>query len=308
MSQRGGIFVLPKQSDENLMIANRVKEALKEDKNLRSYDLNVRCVDGVVTIQGVVDVLAEKSHAAKVAEGVEGVRAVENRLTVCSDGAIKDSDVMFEISEEINANDRLDLKRIEVDVKDGVAMLRGSVDSLADKREFEETVSKARGVKDIVSDIRVSPGDDPDDATISNRVSSTILHEVGNSGGEIRVRVDQGRLQLNGDITDMGLKERLIEAVEEISGVNEVVDRLEVSPDLGERIAAEFHDALKRDPLLYKAPIDVSMVKGNLVIEGELAGLDQKRALERVIDQFSKSYPKGIVGIDNRAFLRESAE
>ncbi len=65
------------------------------------YGIKVSSSNGVVRLQGIVDVFAEKMRAEDIAARVSGVTHIENNLTVSTDGRITDEDINFEVAEEL---------------------------------------------------------------------------------------------------------------------------------------------------------------------------------------------------------------
>ncbi|MGH7163281.1 MAG: BON domain-containing protein [Planctomycetota bacterium] len=64
-------------------VATRVRMALARDPMTAPYEgIAVRCEAGVVTLEGGVDRGAVKSRAMEIARRCEGVRSVEDRLTI----------------------------------------------------------------------------------------------------------------------------------------------------------------------------------------------------------------------------------
>ena len=62
--------------------AERVKEALAHDPQYKYDGVNVVAFKGVVQLSGFVNTKAQKSSAGDLAKKVEGVREVENNITV----------------------------------------------------------------------------------------------------------------------------------------------------------------------------------------------------------------------------------
>ena len=60
----------------------RVKSALFADPNVSGFQVNVDAYKGVVSLSGFVDTAAQKSRAEDVARQVNGVRQVQNNLSV----------------------------------------------------------------------------------------------------------------------------------------------------------------------------------------------------------------------------------
>ena len=66
----------------NGTLTARVKAALLADPDVKGLQIDVDSNDGVVTLSGALDRAANVERAQALARGVEGVKSVENRLTV----------------------------------------------------------------------------------------------------------------------------------------------------------------------------------------------------------------------------------
>ena len=67
---------------DDAMITTKVKAALAKDPGASALAISVETTKGVVQLTGSVDSAEEKMNAESIARGVEGVRGVENKLTV----------------------------------------------------------------------------------------------------------------------------------------------------------------------------------------------------------------------------------
>lgn len=67
---------------EDAALTTKVKGLFLAEKGLDSMDISVHSRDGVVTLSGAVDHQAQISLAEKIAKGANGVKAVENKLTL----------------------------------------------------------------------------------------------------------------------------------------------------------------------------------------------------------------------------------
>jgi hyperosmotically inducible periplasmic protein len=63
-------------------ISMRVKSALSNDAQYKYEGVEVTTFKGTVQLSGFVDTSAQKSRAADLARGVEGVKDLENNITV----------------------------------------------------------------------------------------------------------------------------------------------------------------------------------------------------------------------------------
>jgi hyperosmotically inducible protein len=62
--------------------AERVREKLEADTEYKYSDVKVQSFKGVVQLSGFVDSRDQKNRAGNLAENVEGVKTLENNITV----------------------------------------------------------------------------------------------------------------------------------------------------------------------------------------------------------------------------------
>lgn len=67
---------------DDAAITAKVKTALIAEPGLKSLKIDVDTAGGVVTLSGTVDNRRNLEQAARVAQAVEGVKSVDNRLNV----------------------------------------------------------------------------------------------------------------------------------------------------------------------------------------------------------------------------------
>ncbi|EEG76069.1 BON domain-containing protein [Dethiobacter alkaliphilus] len=153
----------PKTNDkvnkENL--EQELYEAFHNTKEFGGYDINVRAQDGgKVNLQGIVDVKKDMDRAVEFANDFPGVTGVENNLTVSTDGAIDDDSVYTEVNQELGADPAINDEKIHFTVEKGVVSLFGETDSQAARNAAASAASKARGVRTVNNQIRIThPGD-----------------------------------------------------------------------------------------------------------------------------------------------------
>lgn len=68
----------------DLLTERSITRALYESAELSNEQILVGCVDGVVTLTGVVDSQVDKQLAERIALGVSGVQGVNNNLSTRS--------------------------------------------------------------------------------------------------------------------------------------------------------------------------------------------------------------------------------
>ncbi len=67
---------------DDATITAKVKTALIGEPDLEALTIDVDTADGIVTLSGTVDSRTKVNRAVQVAQAVQGVRSVDNRLTV----------------------------------------------------------------------------------------------------------------------------------------------------------------------------------------------------------------------------------
>lgn len=157
------------------ILKQKVQAALDNDVRSKEYGLTADVVDGKARINGVVDTLAEREQVRQIVSQVGGIRAVESVVSVSTDGAITDDDVAFEVAEELAA---AGVNRRHVGVKSvkGVVFLQGRVDSREEVERAKAAAARARGVKEVISKLKVrSPGSYDDES-----LEAIFHHQVNN--------------------------------------------------------------------------------------------------------------------------------
>jgi hyperosmotically inducible protein len=134
----------------------RIRQKI-EESSLAPYGIKATVTNGVVYLQGIVDVLAEKEEAEKVVQQVEGVKAIKNALTISTDGALDDGDVHFEVSEELRVNPMVP-ENVGCKVTKGEVLILGEVSSQEEADAAIKAASSARGVKEVKSGLKITEG------------------------------------------------------------------------------------------------------------------------------------------------------
>ena len=106
-------------------ITKDAKSALAQDPATDLYEAGVQVTNGAAILTGTVDSLAERELAGQVVKAVKGIKAVKNDLTVKPKLKRPDGEVAADIKGVLKQDPWIDAGSIDVDVKDGIATLRG---------------------------------------------------------------------------------------------------------------------------------------------------------------------------------------
>jgi hyperosmotically inducible protein len=293
------------QRDRELKLKQRIEGALTQVKDFAGYDINLRVVNGFVTIYGIVDTLADMEHAQRVTAAVKGVKGVENDLTISTDGAIDDRDVYREVRQELDGDPHLNNTMIKLTVHKGRATLGGTVENIAQKNKAIATARKAMGVKEIIDNMHINSREATDDASIVNEVNRRFA-STDIDANLFAVSCQNGMLSLQGN-TDRKIKARAMEIAATVPGVKRVnADGIDtkygiLTPAAG--AAKEIKESFARDAFLKKLPLKIYETQGRLVLEGSLSNLEQKRAVDKKLHTLLTEFGEEFIKVDNKLRL-----
>jgi len=152
-------------------LKDRIAFRLETDETVRKYDVKVKVDGGVATLSGDVATAAQKAEAARLAK-VDGITKVQNDITVDPDedrslgermknGMSKTGEKISDawITTKVNwffvGEDSLKGSRINVDTKDNVVTLKGTVTNQAGKARAVALAKQTEGVKDVIDQLTI---------------------------------------------------------------------------------------------------------------------------------------------------------
>ena len=159
------------QPPTDATIKDRIDFRLETSNVVRKYDVKVRVVKGVVTLSGDVATAAQKAEAERLAK-VDGVTKIENTITIdpsedktvaerIKNGfnkageKITDAWITTKVKWFFVGEDALKGSEINVDTKDRVVTLKGTVKSAAGKARAVELAKDTDGVTKVVDQLAV---------------------------------------------------------------------------------------------------------------------------------------------------------
>ena len=164
-----------KQKPTDEEIDDHVEFRLDTSDLVRKYNVHTKVANGVVTLSGDVATAAQKAEAERLARGVAGVVRVQNDITIDPDEdksvtdriksgmnktgeAITDTWITTKVKWFLAKDEGLkSVTSIDVDTKDSVVTLKGTVKTQADKVRAVELANKADGVKRVIDQLTIKP-------------------------------------------------------------------------------------------------------------------------------------------------------
>ncbi len=159
-----------KDASKDAWIDGKAETTLLLNGNLNSFKINTDVKDGKVTLTGKVGSDVDKALAGELIENLDGVRSVDNKLTVVPDqrkrgnkmdhekdsGGLTDAKVATVVKTRLLFESEVRGTAIDVDVENGVVMLKGEVDTDAEKDLAEAIAKKTKDVKRVDNQLTVA--------------------------------------------------------------------------------------------------------------------------------------------------------
>lgn len=140
-------------------ITTKVKSALLADAEVKALDIKVETNKGEVQLSGFVETQAQIDRAVSVAKGVEGVKNVDNKMSLkiptTVGEKIDDGIITTKVKGALVAESGIDSGDIAVVTRDGVVQLSGFVKDQAQIDRAVQVARSAEGVKDVMNELSV---------------------------------------------------------------------------------------------------------------------------------------------------------
>jgi hyperosmotically inducible protein len=138
------------QLDDSL-ITTKVKTALLDNDGIKGMDIQVETRKGEVMLSGFVDNQAQVDGAVVVTRGIEGVKSVDNKLTLKNSVAsmgnkLDDSVVTTKVKTALLADISIKGLDITVNTSKGEVQLSGFVDN---QGQMDRAVEVAHGIEGV---------------------------------------------------------------------------------------------------------------------------------------------------------------
>ena len=300
--------------DETLQ-AN-VQRALKSDPATDEYQVTVAVNDGVARLSGSVDSFQEKLLAARIAGRVDGVRDVENEVTVREPARRDDAALTADVEQRLRYDNRLQDDRVKVGAAAGKVVLWGEVNSLFDKaaavvhayaagaRDVDAEGLSVERVEEDRSQTASGQGTDLKSEAITKAIEVALSADPRVKGQNVVVVVNDGVATLTGTVDNLPAKQAALDNARAVIGVQRAVDRLQVkATKIGDAtIKAAMTRSILDEPGLEEGEVTASVSKGRVTLRGRVDSVDERR---RAVD--AASAIAGVIALDERIEIERTA-
>ena len=220
---------------------NRIESTAKQTyvfkTVLKSDDVKIKSVEGVVSLTGTVSEESHKSLAQETVASLPGVKSVDNKLEIKGETPTENSDAWITAKvKTIFLFHRNVSAMTEVSTQGGIVTLRGKATNQAQKDLSTEYAKDVNGVKDVNNEMIVAKimkqkqtvGQKIDDASITALVKLTLLYHRSTSAINTSVTTKQGVVTLEGKASNAAAKDLAAKYANDVNGVKSVNNQMTI--------------------------------------------------------------------------------
>jgi osmotically-inducible protein OsmY len=235
--------------------------------HIRATDVHVDTANGRVTLHGKVTSRAQSDQSEAVARGIEGVTSVRNLLQVVPRANEKAVDAADErVKERVEKCLKEDSSLADSDisvrsVNNGLVLLSGKAQNLADHLHAVESTSSVPGVREVASEIKSSEEvPEPDPVRGSGKTKSSVrdawittatkLRLIGDSevpALDVSVETNRGVVTLFGIVPSLAAKAKAEADAGKVDGVVSVDNQLQIVPSAKKELVEANDEMLLRN-------------------------------------------------------------
>jgi Predicted periplasmic or secreted lipoprotein len=210
-----------------------------------------------------------------------------------------DNELFRDVLAELEWQPSLRNEEIGVAVKEGVVTLSGTVANYARKFEAERAAEKVHGVKAVALNLMVKLADPfvRTDTEIAHAAVQALKWDIDVPDDKIRLRVENGRVLLEGDVEWQYQRHAAERAIRYLAGVNSVSNLINVKPVKisSTDVSKKIKEAFKRSADVDSSKITVEAANGVVTLKGSVRSWAERRDAEN-----AAWFAPGVTLVDDR--------
>ncbi len=231
-------------ADEDSRIESAIKNSYVFKTHLKSEGIKVESKDGKVTLSGNVSDESYKDMAQDVAQGIPGVKNVDNKIEVKGEKHEPASDgwISMKVKAMLLFHRNVSGTKTKVHVKDGIVTLQGEAESEAQKDLTTQYAKDIEGVKEVKNEMTVSKfepknertmGEVIDDSSITVQLKWALLTHRSTSSIRTKIDTKDGVVTITGVAKNAAEKDLVTKLAEDINGVKKVINNMTIEATAG---------------------------------------------------------------------------
>ena len=195
-----------------------------------------------------------------------------------------DQDIQKDVMDELRWVPALNSTQIGVAVHNGIVTLSGTVPFYSDKLAAEEAAKRVKGVKAVAEDIEVSLTQNAQlsDSQIAESVVRALEWNTSVPHENIKIKVDDGRVTLEGEVDWLYQKEAALNAIRYLRGVKGIGNWITVKPKINTAIIKEnIRKALERSADFEADKIIIDTLGSKVILKGSARSWNERKEVER---------------------------
>jgi len=213
----------------DMQLKQDIEEELRWDPKLNAAQIGVSVDKGTVTLTGAVDTYAAKWAAEDATKRVAGVRTVAQDLTVKILAEHKRTDPEIAAAAESALKWNVFVpKAVTARVSGGSVTLEGPVTWNFQREAAETAIRHLSGVVTVFNFITIKP--EVSAGQVKEKVQAALLRQATSDASSVHVDTSGGKVTLTGQVASWRTMDDAEKAAWAVPGVNEVVDKLTISP------------------------------------------------------------------------------
>jgi osmotically-inducible protein OsmY len=206
-----------------------VTAELNWDPEVRSSAIGVAVKDGVVTLVGHLDTLAERDAAVRALLRVRGVKAAAVELDVKTAGPhrLNDSEIATVARDALRGTVHVAGQTIRLRVEQGLVTLEGEVEWDFQRRAAAAAIRPLRGVTGVRNEITLRTK--PQLPQLARRIEEALTRQALREARQIHVAVEGNTVKLTGLVNSAPEREAVARIAWQAPGVGAVVNELVIA-------------------------------------------------------------------------------
>lgn len=197
-----------------------------------------------------------------------------------------DQQLQQDVMDELKWDPLLTASEIGVSVKNSVVTLSGYVNSYSKKLAAENAAKRVKGVRAVAEDIEIRLGMDGrrNDTEIAQAALNALKWNTNVPDERIKLKVENGWVNMEGDVDWQFQKSTAENAISNISGVRGIRNLITITPKVNiSGVENRIKNALQRSAAIEAGNIAVRAEGNKVILKGKVRSWAERREVERAV-------------------------